>query len=213
MNKSSEENDVENSDEEKIEDELDEMEEQEIFVDQELEFERSIEDYRNSLDDLIFEFSNIFLKNKSNIAETLKIEIKKIFNEYDSRHFNSLVLYCGRVYEFIIYQIGWYILKDAMYQTKYKNRFPEFKTLQNVINEIEGFFKKNVGHPLKNELKVFQLNLYEKRNDVAHPSVLGELRDVNLFDAEEVLKLLINSIDFFCKKFQEIIEKPNPVFI
>lgn len=212
MNKSSEENDVENSDEE-IEDELDEMEEQEIFIDQEVEFKRSIEDYRNSLDGLINEFSNIFLIDKSDIAETLKIEIEKIFKEYDSRHFNSLVLYCGRVYEFIIYQIGWYILKDAMYQTKYKNKFPKFKTLQDVVNEIEGFFKKNVGNPLKNDLKAFQLNLYEKRNDVAHPSVLGELREVHLFDAEEVLKLLIDSIEFFCKKFQEIIEKPNPVFI
>lgn len=180
-----------------------------IFSDIEEEFKKPIAQYKKEIDDLMESFKGIFLTDKTIIAENLKIEIERIFEEYNTKHFNSLVLYCGRIYEFIIYQIGWFILKDTMYENKYKEKEPQIKDFQGIINEIKGFFKINVGNPLTNDLSKYQKNIAEKRNDVAHPSFFGELREIDKETAEDVLKTLINALDFFCSKFNEILSKPK----
>lgn len=189
--------------------EEEDLEDLTIFSDIEEEFKKPITQYKKEIDDLVKDFKSIFLTGKTTIAENLRVEIEKIFEEYNTKHFNSLVLYCGRIYEFIIYQIGWFILKDTMYENKYKEKEPKIKDFQMIINEIKGFFKKNIGNPLTNDLSKYQKNIAEKRNDVAHPSFYGDLREIDKEAAEDVLKTLINALDFFCSKFNEILNKPE----
>ncbi len=186
-----------------------EEETKELFEYEEKEFEKPIEDYKESIKKCLPKFKEIFLKRKDDTFENLKTEIENIFNEYYSKHFHSLVLYCGRTYEFIIYQIGWYILDEW----KYKNLFrrhdhpDNMKTFQEIITEIKEYLKIYTGSNHRKILERYQKKISERRNDVAHPCQFGQLRDVGMEDAEDTLENLTNAFEFFCSKFEEILQR------
>lgn len=205
--------DLESSDSEDIDkiddDEIPDIDEENLFEFEEAEFIKPIDEYRNDFEKELPEFKKIFLHNKEDVFNNLKSEIDNIFAEYDSKHFNSLVLYIGRTYEFIIYQIGWFILDDWMYRYRYKQQkdHEHMKDIQEIMKEIKGYLKTYTESDQKNTLNKYQKYISIRRNDVAHPSQLGELRKVEIEEAEQSLEFLIKAIGFFCSKFQEILKK------
>jgi len=190
-------------------DEITDINEENLFEFEESEFIKPIGEYRKDFEKELSEFKKIFLYNKDDVFRNLKSEINNIFAEYDSKHFNSLVLYIGRTYEFIIYQIGWFILDDWMYRYRYKQQkdYEHMKDVPEIMKEIKGYFKTYTDSDQKNVLKSHRKYISERRNDVAHPSQLGELRMVEIEEAEKSLEVLIKAIEFFCSKFQEIMKK------
>lgn len=208
-NKPDDENPVEDEDLKEFEDDTDEVEEGDLFEYEEKEFIKSIDDYKEDIESYLPEFRRIFLTDKDDVFQNLKSEIENIFEEYNSKHINSLVLYIGRTYEFIIYQIGWFILDDWMYLYRYKHEdHPNYmKSLQDILKEIKEYFRIKTGSNQNKIIGKFQNKISEKRNDVAHPCQFGSLRLVDIEDAEQSLMTLIDAISFFSSKFQEILSK------
>lgn len=190
-------------------DEITDIDEENLFEFEEAEFIKPIEAYRDDIERELPEFKKIFLQDKEDVFQNLKLEIENIFEEYNSKHINSLVLYIGRTYEFIIYQIGWYILGDWMYLYLYKREdHPDYmKSLQDILKEIKEYFKLKTGSNQSKIIRKFQNIISDKRNDVAHPCQFGSLRFVEKDDAEQSLITLIKAIGFFSSKFQEILNK------
>ncbi len=187
---------------------------EELFQEEDEILSREIEVYRQDIQNTLQNFREIFLENKEEVFESLRREIENIFKEFDSEHYNSLVLYCGRTYEFLIYQIGWFILKDAMYKFQYcdYNQQDNLKNFREIIKEIKGFLKINTGSNHKKAFNNFDKNISDKRNDIAHPSSYGKVRDVEPEIAKDALKYLIKAIELLSNKFDEILKKNQIVF-
>lgn len=185
-----------------------EEEERNLHEEEERNLHKEIADVRREFNESVVLFKKLFLKDKEKTYNTLLIEIDNIIQEYKSKHYNSLVLYSGRTFEFIIYQVGWLILKDAMYKYQYldKKRDDNIKSFSEIVNEIKGFFKLNTGSDHKKAFDKYRKYISDKRNDIAHPSYHGDVRDVDPLTAKETLRYLLNAFNFIINKFEEIFE-------
>lgn len=203
---------MEEIEENELETEVYEEEEKKILEEEEKSLHKEISDAKKEFNENAVLFKKIFLEGKEEIYNTLLIEIKYLFQEYESEHYNSLVLYSGRVFEFIIYQVGWLILKDAMYKFQYlnKDRDDNIKTFSEIINEIKGFFRLNTGSDHKNVFKRYRKYITDKRNNIAHPSYYGEVREVDPITARETVRILLNAFNFLINKFEEIFRMKEP---
>lgn len=190
--------------------ELDEEQEeyQELILEREKEqeeFEKSVEELKEELKPLINNFCEICSKTDK---ITFEQEIKQIYKEYEANHYSALALYCGRVYEYIIYQLGWKVLQNAMYSTMFVNSEPERKRRHTIINEIEGYLTiKAYGHSKTDYSQYFRIyddKIYSIRNKAAHPKYDGSFSLISKREAEEAIKTLIEAISFLNEKFYQV---------